>query len=40
VVIWLRTALEPGGGDADIVIDLHDPNWPVIPPCDGAAEPA
>jgi len=30
VVIWLRTALEPGGGDADIVIDLHDPNWPVI----------
>jgi SAM-dependent methyltransferase len=36
VVIWLRT--EPRGGheqnghphDADIVIDLHDPAWPVI----------
>ncbi len=36
VVIWLRAS--PGGHgsrgnaepDADIVVDLHDPNWPVI----------
>jgi hypothetical protein len=37
VVIWLRTPRGPGrppGADgeagADIVIDLHDPCWPVI----------
>ncbi|MBV9382116.1 MAG: class I SAM-dependent methyltransferase [Streptosporangiaceae bacterium] len=36
VVIWLRTPAAgcPAGGDgetgADIVIDLHDPGWPVI----------
>jgi SAM-dependent methyltransferase len=30
VVIWLRT--RPGDGEtgADIVVDLHDPSWPVI----------
>ncbi len=37
VVIWLRTPPGPGGppdadgeAAADIVIDLHDPGWPVI----------
>jgi len=36
VVIWLRTQPAEGaptdyrGDDADIVIDLHDPGWPVI----------
>jgi SAM-dependent methyltransferase len=36
VVIWLRTAPASHGtghngeDDADIVIDMHDPNWPVI----------
>jgi SAM-dependent methyltransferase len=36
VVIWLRTppTYHPRGGnrsdDADIVVDLHDPSWPVI----------
>jgi SAM-dependent methyltransferase len=34
VVIWLRTAVTDGRGDgeygADIVLDLHDPAWPVI----------
>ncbi len=31
VVIWLRSAAAGGGDrDADIVVDLHDPGWPVI----------
>jgi SAM-dependent methyltransferase len=33
VVIWARTAVPAGHGDedkADIVIDMHDPDWPVI----------
>ncbi|BCB90688.1 class I SAM-dependent methyltransferase [Phytohabitans suffuscus] len=36
VVIWLRTPPAPGAErtdrnrDADIVVDLHDPGWPVI----------
>jgi SAM-dependent methyltransferase len=32
VVIWLRTATDSGHGDADadVVIDLYDPGWPVI----------
>jgi ubiquinone/menaquinone biosynthesis C-methylase UbiE len=33
VVIWLRAAghgMRGGEAEADIVIDLHDPDWPVI----------
>jgi SAM-dependent methyltransferase len=32
VVIWLRTLADDSdrGHDADVVIDLHDPGWPVI----------
>src|SRR5581483_9093044 len=37
VVIWVRTPPGPGGhpdadgeAGADIVVDLHDPCWPVI----------
>jgi SAM-dependent methyltransferase len=31
VVIWLRSGARPEGEDgADIVVDVHDPDWPVI----------
>jgi SAM-dependent methyltransferase len=31
VVIWLRSGARPEGEDgADIVVDVHDPGWPVI----------
>src|SRR5262245_49572819 len=31
VVIWLRTDAHGGrSDDVDIVVDLHDPSWPVI----------
>ena len=30
VVVWLRTAGNHHGREADIVVDLHDPQWPVI----------
>jgi SAM-dependent methyltransferase len=30
VLVWVRAERGDGGHDADVVLDLHDPSWPLI----------